>query len=129
MLEDAQDLGDPGTANDGFPDWVPAFKHGVDGVILVSGESRLTVAEKLAEVERIFLVGTHFATIHEAIRLVGDVRPGKEKGHEQYVTQPWPRVLRPLTAIVSASRTASHSQRSVVLTPLIIKGRTLSLKE
>ena len=87
MLKDAKDLGDPGTATDDTPDWVPAFKYGVDGMILVTGECRQTVAEKLAEVERIFLVGSHFATIHEATRLVGDVRPGNEKGHEQCVTQ------------------------------------------
>lgn len=129
MLKDAKDLGDPGTATDDTPDWVPAFKHGVDGMILVTGESRQTVAEKLAEVERIFLVGAHAATIHEATRLVGDVRPGKEKGHEQFVTQLWPRVARPLTTVASGSRTVSHSRRSVVLTPLRIKGRNSSTKE
>ena len=91
MLKDAKDnLGDPLTTTDGTPDWVPAFKHGVDGMILVSGDCRPTVAEKLAEVERIFLVGAPTATIHEAIRIVGDVRPGKEKGHEQFVSQRWP---------------------------------------
>ena len=129
MLKDAPNLGDPGTATDDTPDWVHAFKHGVDGMILVTGESRQTVAEKLAEVERIFLVGAHCATIHEAIRLVGDVRPGKEKGHEQYVIQLWLRIVRPLTTIASASRTASHNRRFVVLTPLRIKGRNLSIKE
>lgn len=86
MLEDAKNLGDPGTANDNTPDWVPAFKHGVDGLILITGESQQTVAEKLAEIERIFLVRAHSATIHEAIRIVGNVRPGKEKGHEQFVS-------------------------------------------
>ena len=129
MFKDAKDLGDPGTATDDTPDWAPAFKHGVDGMILVTGESRETVAEKLAEVERIFWVGSHSATIHEAIRIVGDVRPGKEKGHEQYVTQLCPRVVRPLTTIASASRMASHSRRFVVLTPLRIEGRNLSIKE
>lgn len=86
MLKDAPDLGDPGTGTADTPDWVPAFKNGVDGMILVSGESHFTVAEKLAEIERIFLVGAHSATIHEALRIVGDVRPGKEKGHEQFVS-------------------------------------------
>ena len=129
MLNDAKNLGDPETATDHTPDWVPAFKHGVDGMILVTGECRQTVADKLAEVERIFLVGAPSATIHEAIRIVGDVRPGKEKGHEQFVTPIWPRVVRPLTTIASVSRTASHSRRSVVLMPLRIKGRNLSVKE
>ena len=129
MLKDAKDLGDPGTADHDIPDWVPAFKNGVDGMVLVSGDCHDTVTEKLAEIERIFLVGAHSATIHEAIRIVGDVRPGKEKGHEQYVTQPRPDPVRPLTAIASASRTVSHSRRSVVLMPRRIKGRSLSIRE
>lgn len=87
MLTDAKkNLGDPLTANDDTPDWNPAFKHGVDGMVLVAGESRQTVAAQLAEVERIFLAGAPHATIHEVIRIVGDVRPGKEKGHEQFVS-------------------------------------------
>lgn len=84
MLADAKDLGDPGTATADTPDWVPAFKHGVDGMVLVSGDSHQTVAEKLSEIENIFLVGAHSATIHEALRIVGDVRPGKENGHEHF---------------------------------------------
>ena len=86
MLADAPNLGDPVKGTEKTPDWIPAFKHGVDGLILISGESRETVAEKLAEVERIFLVGSPYASIHEAIRIVGDVRPGAEKGHEQFVS-------------------------------------------
>ncbi len=85
MHADARNLGDPGTASADTPDWIPAFKRGVDGMILVSGESHETVADKLAEIERVFLVGAHSATIHKALRIVGDVRPGKEKGHEQFV--------------------------------------------
>ncbi|KAM0797506.1 peroxidase TAP [Usnea florida] len=85
MLADALDLGDPPTTADPKnPDWVPAFKHGVDGMVLVSGECHATVAEKLAEIEKIFFVGTPSATIHEALRIVGDVRPGNEKGHEHF---------------------------------------------
>ena len=86
MLKDAKNLGDPGTANDDTPDWAPAFKHGVDGMILVAGESHQTVAAQLAEVESIFLARAPHATIHEVIRISGDVRPGKEKGHEQFVS-------------------------------------------
>lgn len=85
MLADAPTLGDPGTATADNPDWVPAFKQGVDGMILVSGECHGTVADKLAEIERIFFVGAPSATIHETLRIVGDVRPGTEKGHEQFV--------------------------------------------
>ncbi len=91
MHADARKLGDPGTASADTPDWVPAFKQGVDGMILVSGECHETVADKLAEIERIFLVGAHSSTIHEALRIVGDVRPGKEKGHEQFVFSPQKR--------------------------------------
>ena len=87
MLADALNLGDPQTtATPESPDWVPAFKNGVDGMILVSGESHGTVAEKLAEIEKIFFVGAPSATMHEALRIVGDVRPGREKGHEQFVS-------------------------------------------
>ena len=91
MHADAQNLGDPGTASANTTDWVPAFKYGVDGMIIVSGECHETVDDKLAEIERIFLVGSHYATIHEALRIVGDVRPGKEKGHEQFVFSLWKR--------------------------------------
>ena len=86
MLADAPNLGDHVRGTEKTPDWVPAFKHGVDGMILVSGESHQTVAEKLFEVERIFSVGSPCATVHEAIRIVGNVRPGAEKGHEQFVS-------------------------------------------
>ena len=87
MLADAQDLGDKGStvSNNFVPDWVPAFKQEIDGLILVSGESHLTVEEKLLEIERIFQIGTFNASIHKMISIVGDVRPGKEKGHEQSV--------------------------------------------
>ena len=88
MLKDATTLlGDPEIiATPHSPDWVPAFKNGVDGMILVSGESHGTVAKKLAEIESIFFVGAPSATMYEAIRIVGDLRPGKEKGHEQSVS-------------------------------------------
>ena len=82
MLQDSgKNLGDPGTtssSNEFTPDWVPAFKKNIDGMILVSGSHHETVARKLESIEKIF-----GQTIHEVIRIVGDVRPGKEKGHEQ----------------------------------------------
>ena len=90
MLNDAENLGDQGTTSSSkkfVPDWVPAFKQKIDGMILVSGSHRSTVAKSLAEIEKIFNVGKHDATIHELIQIVGDVRPGKEKGHEQYCTR------------------------------------------
>ncbi len=54
-------------------------------MILVFGDCHATVAEKLAKIEKISLVGSYNATIREVTRLVGDVRPGAEKGHEQFV--------------------------------------------
>ena len=86
MFADAEFLGDKGItdANKFNPDWVPAFKGVIHGMILVSGECHATVAKKLKEIEGIFSVGAHDATIHEVIRIVGDVRPGKEAGHEHF---------------------------------------------
>ena len=87
MLADAKTLGDKGTDSGGKfdPDWNPAFKHGVHGVILITAESHNTMSETLRKIEKIFRVRAHNATLHEVLRIVGDVRPGDEKGHEQYV--------------------------------------------
>ena len=88
MLAGAAALGDPGTNSPSgtfSPNWIPAFKHDIHGVILIAGDSHKTVDEKLAQIESIFRVGAHHALIHEVYRTVGDVRPGKEKGHEQFV--------------------------------------------
>ena len=86
MLADAEKLGDKGATvtNKFTPDWIPAFKGDVHGMILVSGDCHATVAKKFSEVESIFHAGTHQATIHEVLRTVGDVRPGKEAGHEHF---------------------------------------------
>ena len=85
MLADAESLGDKGTTSSGKfdPDWVPAFKQGVHGVILITGDCHPTVTETLQEIEKIFDVRTQNALINEVFRVVGDVRPGSEKGHEQ----------------------------------------------
>ena len=89
MLAGAEALGDQGTKSSSgvfSPNWIPAFKHDIHGVVLIAGDSHKTVDEKLAQIENIFRVGAHHALIHEVYRTVGDVRPGKEKGHEQFVT-------------------------------------------
>lgn len=52
-------------------------------MILISGDSHATVDVTRTKVESIFSVGTANATISEVLALVGDVRPGAEKGHEQ----------------------------------------------
>ena len=87
MLADAANLGDQGATATSPPDWIPAFKQDIHGMFLVSGNHHETVEEKLEEVGRIFSLNGHNATIHEVIRIVGDVRPGKEKGHEQSVSR------------------------------------------
>ncbi|KAL9100162.1 MAG: hypothetical protein Q9163_004427 [Psora crenata] len=86
MLADAQRLGDPGSTSSGSfnPDWIPAFKNDVHGVVIVSGDCRHRVAKQLRRIKDIFGAGTHNASIHEVLQLVGDVRPGKEKGHEHF---------------------------------------------
>ncbi|MCJ1240810.1 hypothetical protein MMC14_008814 [Varicellaria rhodocarpa] len=86
MLADSKALGDNGTTSNGAfsPDWIPAFKQAIDGLILIAGDSHLTVIEKLAEVKLVFSVGAHNAAIHEVTRIIGDTRPGNEKGHEHF---------------------------------------------
>lgn len=87
MLLGAKALGDKGTQSPtGFiPDWDPAFKEEIHGLILVTGECHASVDSKLEEIKQIFSVGAHNTSIHEVFRTTGDVRPGAEKGHEQSV--------------------------------------------
>lgn len=88
MLKDSGSLGDRGTTSPSGsfnPDWVPAFKQDIHGLISIAADRHETVNHKLASIQEIFKFGSYNASIHEVIRIVGDVRPGKEKGHEQYV--------------------------------------------
>ncbi len=88
MLADASNLGDKGTTSaSGIfdPDWDPEFKQDIHGLILVAGDHHATVDDLVKRIEKTFSVGTQNATIHEVTRKVGDVRPKKEAGHEQYV--------------------------------------------
>lgn len=86
MLAGAKGLGDPGTTSNGAfsPNWDPAFKKDIHGVVFITGDSRATVDGKLAEVTKIFGFGTHNATIHKIKCVVGDVREGDQKGHEHF---------------------------------------------
>lgn len=88
MLADAENLGDKGTktTSDFKPDWEFAFTQEIDGVFLVTGDSHQSVERQLTSVKSIFS-GKAGVTIHELISLKGDVRPGKESGHEQLVSQ------------------------------------------
>ena len=107
MLADAPCLGDQGTksasgvVDPNNPDWIPAFKQDIHGMILVTGDCHETVTEKLAGIEKTFLVGAPNATMHEVIRIVGDVRPGAEKGHEQFALRLPSHSLQLLTSYSS----------------------------
>lgn len=85
MQADAKDLGDNGAddASCNFhPDWDAAFLQEIHGVILVTGECRHTIHQKLEEVKSI-LGAADDPCIKEIKTLVGDVRPGDQRGHEQ----------------------------------------------
>ncbi|KAI0833770.1 peroxidase TAP [Trametes gibbosa] len=86
QFQDSQFLGDKGTTVNGqfVPDWIPAFKTTIHGVILISGDCAATLAATRLVVEAIFNFGAHNATIHELITLTGTVRPGDESGHEHF---------------------------------------------
>jgi hypothetical protein len=89
MLATAQTLGDRGvtTSENKFsPSWDPAFKQEIHGVILITGDRRETVQAILKAIKKLFLVGEFNAIIYQILSLTGDVRPGSEKGHEQYVS-------------------------------------------
>ncbi|CCO35231.1 Peroxidase 2 Short=MsP2 [Rhizoctonia solani AG-1 IB] len=78
----AKDLGDEGTVGQdgGFdPNWETAFKHRVDSVLLIAGESWASVNEKVVEALTTF--GTSIRVVY---RLKGSVRPGDQKGHEHF---------------------------------------------
>jgi hypothetical protein len=89
MLADAKNFGDKATSTSGTfdPNRIPKFKQEIHGLILVTGDSRTTVEGRLADIKKIFLVGEESATFHEVLTLVGDVRPGDEAGHEQFVSR------------------------------------------
>ncbi|KAF9524199.1 peroxidase TAP [Crepidotus variabilis] len=76
-------LGDPKRA-DGNPDWEDAFLNEIDGLIIISGESHATIEKKKHEIEHIFGVHTHHASIQEVKSIRGDVRPGDQSGHEHF---------------------------------------------
>ena len=79
MLAGAANLGD--NVNQ---DWMAEFKNReVDGVVLVTGDSAATVDRMLAVVHDIFSIDA----LEEIITLTGNVRPGTQQGHEQYVSK------------------------------------------
>lgn len=70
---------------------VPSFltgslnsKNPVHGIIIIAGDCKQTVDERLQEAARILRLGTsEDAPCHEVLRLYGVTRPGDQKGHEQ----------------------------------------------
>jgi hypothetical protein len=82
QLKDAEALGDSGVTDaTGFtPSWDATFLQAIDGVIIVAGDSHLSVEAELAQVKLILGI-----SIRDVVTLRGDTRPGKESGHEQYV--------------------------------------------
>jgi hypothetical protein len=82
MLKDAPALGDQVD-----PNWIPEFTQEIHGLIMITGDCHATVEARLADIKKIFLVGEESATIHEVLSLVGDVRPGRAAGHEQFVSR------------------------------------------
>ena len=85
MLAQAESLNDAAKAGVTpiQPDWDDAFLNGVHGLIDIAGDSNETILEVQTKIEQIFGVGQQSATIQKVIRLVGNVRPGTEDGHEQ----------------------------------------------
>ena len=83
--KDAEFLGDKGTGTGPtfVPHWEPAFLQDIHGVILVSGDSHDSVNKELWKAKHAFGISTFNASIKEVTSITGDVRPGKESGHEQ----------------------------------------------
>lgn len=74
----------PAGLGDNIANWDPAFLQDIHAVILVSGDTHKSVDKKFQQVKDIFGVGSAKSSIKELKTIVGDVRPGKEDGHEQY---------------------------------------------
>ncbi len=85
QLADSQSLGDPrtpGRDNTFTPDWIKEFKNPVHGVIIISGDSDLSVEATHRVVTCVFNIGFR-PTLHKVRTLKGVVRPNDQKGHEQ----------------------------------------------
>ncbi|KAF8884655.1 hypothetical protein BD779DRAFT_1612092 [Infundibulicybe gibba] len=86
QLADSINLGDKGTSegSEFVPDWEPAFKEQIHGLILIAGDSHNTVNKKIHEIEHIFGLDTAHPSIREVTRIEGDVRPGELSAHEHF---------------------------------------------
>lgn len=74
-------IADPGTpvGSGTDPAWDPMFEKPIHGVINITGESKVTITVRLAEIEILLL-----DTIHILGKLDGNVRPGNQAGHEHF---------------------------------------------
>ena len=132
MLAGAKNLGDPGTTsgNKFTPNWDPAFKQDIHGVFLVTAESHDTAQATFAQIIKIFSVGApRMELFFEVTRVVGDVRPGHQKGHEQSVhllDLCSINILKICVALVSSM--ASQSLRFRAWTPKLIAVKKQSVK-
>jgi len=82
---DAAALGDIITTDasgKSVPAWDATFLQSLDGVILVTAHDSVTLNARIADINTIF---GQTITVVETFQ--ANVRPGKEKGHEQYVIE------------------------------------------
>lgn len=77
MINDVKNLNDDPSL------WDPAFKTDIHALIVLTGDHQATVDEKLPHIKDIL-----GASIELVKRIDGNVRPGKEAGHEQFVAVP-----------------------------------------
>ncbi|KAM6499969.1 hypothetical protein JOM56_005477 [Amanita muscaria] len=86
QLSDSQSLNDPGTgAGPTFqPNWLPEFKQQLHGIIVFTGDSHATVDANKKAVLAIFGIPGTAPSIQVITSITGDVRPGKEAGHEHF---------------------------------------------
>ncbi|KAI1367925.1 hypothetical protein F5Y08DRAFT_336199 [Xylaria arbuscula] len=78
MLADAAALGDD------LNEWDADFKKEIHGVFSITANSTIVLERTLDHIKKIFRFGHKDATIEEVTRLRGQVRPGKESGHEHF---------------------------------------------
>jgi len=86
QLADSQSLGDPGTGsgNTFQPNWLPEFKKQLHGIFVFTGDNHDRADQKKAQVLKIFGIPGPKPSITIVTSITGDVRPGKEAGHEHF---------------------------------------------
>jgi hypothetical protein len=96
MKKDVSSLADPVNPDDPTdPKWIPAWKEQIDVVLDIAGDCWARIALKWHEIETIFGIHTHHASVKVVIKVKGNVRPGPEKGHEHCTSSILPHNFRP----------------------------------